>query len=111
MMVFPQEIRSQIASYIADDLQAGDPRCYRAARSMQAAWRGWVTRFQRWRCNRCGERKFLGIKFWHEHSGRVYARAAFAVLPDRIVRLYMRRIPLDCSTCQAVRSLYATAGT
>ena len=40
----PREIRSQIAGYMSDDLQAVDPRCYRGARTLQAAWRGRLTR-------------------------------------------------------------------
>ena len=65
----PRDILGHVAAFMSDDLQACDPRCYRAARCVQAAWRGWVTRFRRWRCNFCGERVFLGVKFskcWYE---------------------------------------------
>ena len=51
-MQFPQEIRTQIAAYMADDLQAVDPQCYRACRTVQAAYRGWRSR--RWPCAACG---------------------------------------------------------
>ena len=95
----PREIRSQIGGYIANDLQAVDPRCYRAARSMQALWRGWATRFQRWRCNFCEKRVFLGVTMTR-YSGRVYARVSFAVLPLWIARKYMGRIPLSCASCR-----------
>ena len=43
-MQFPQEINTHIASFIADEVRGADPQCYRSARSMQAAWRGWLTR-------------------------------------------------------------------
>ena len=43
-MRFPPEISSHIASFIADEVRATDPQCYRSARSLQAAWRGWLTR-------------------------------------------------------------------
>ena len=107
----PGDVQSQIASFMSDDLQACDPRCHRASRTVQAAWRGWVTRFQRSRCTRCGERVFLGITLTECQSGRVYARITFAALPDHFTRRYMaQRMPFTCDTCRAVRHLYATAG-
>ena len=53
-MQFPQEIKFHIADFITDEVQGTDPQCYRAARSLQAAWRGRLTRLHRV-CNRCGE--------------------------------------------------------
>ena len=40
MMQLPQEMMTHIAGFMADDLQATDPACYRGARSLQAtlAW-------------------------------------------------------------------------
>ena len=43
-MQLPQEINSHIAGFIADEVRATDPKCYRSARSLQAAWRGWLIR-------------------------------------------------------------------
>ena len=80
----PRDIRIHIAAFMPADLQACDPRCYRASRTVQAAWRGWITRFQRWRCNSCGERVFLGT--------------------------YFNMGMFTCDTCRIVRNLYATAG-
>ena len=107
MMQFPQEIRSQIAAFMADDLQAVDPQCYRASRSLQAAWRGWATRLQKWRCKLCGKTRSLGIKL-AARSGRVYACIAFGRLGFGIVHhrrrgRRVRRIPLACSDCHTCR--------
>ena len=57
-MQFPQEIDSHIAGFITDEVRATDPHCYRSARSMQAAWRGWLTRqnlADHAVCDQCGE--------------------------------------------------------
>ena len=59
-MQFPQEINSYIAGFIADEVRATDPQCYRAARGLQAAWRGWLIRTHGDPadyavCDRCGE--------------------------------------------------------
>ena len=43
-MQFPQEITAHIAAHMADDLRAVDPSCYRAARILQARWRGHMAR-------------------------------------------------------------------
>ena len=43
-MQFPQEINSHIAGFIADEVRATDPQCYRAARRLQAVWRSYVER-------------------------------------------------------------------
>ena len=43
-MQFPQEINSYIAGFIADEVRATDPQCYRAARRLQAVWRSYVER-------------------------------------------------------------------
>ena len=101
-MQFPPEITNHIAAFISDDVQACDPRCYRASRCVQAAWRGWATRFQQWRCWICQKRALLGIKMV-SHSGHVYARVAFGRLGFGIVRRAggrrPNRIPLACSRC------------
>ena len=106
----PHEITKHIAGYIVEDVQAVDPRYHRASRSIQAAWRGWLTRFQKWRCNRCGIKVFLGLKFARQ-SGHMYGRVAFGALSLEQLRYLRVRIPIDCDTCLAVRHLYATAGT
>jgi len=104
----PDDIPPQIARYISRDIQACDPKCYRAARCVQAAWRGWVTRFQKWHCDSCAYKMFMGIKrvkyctldLSAQAQTRVYARVTFAALPDRIVRRYMRGgLPRRCATC------------
>ena len=107
MMQFPQEITNHIATFVADDIQACDPRCYRASRSIQAAWRGWATRFQKWRCELCGKIRSLGIKL-AARSGRVYACVAFGRLGFGIVHRRrrgrrLRRIPLACPDCHTCR--------
>ena len=79
-MQFPQEINSHIAGFIADEVRATDPQCYRAARRLQALWRSYVERnprctccschcteccdrvlgeFRFPACERCGEQEFL----------------------------------------------------
>ena len=85
----PREIRTQIAGYMADDLQAVDPRCYRASCALQAVWRGWFTRSQAYRCPSCGGR-----------TSRVYQ--------SRVV--VWHQIPLECAACHARSMLYATGG-
>ena len=107
MMQLPQEIVGHIAGFIADDVRACDPRCYRASRCVQAAWRGWATRLQKWRCKLCGRGALLGIKLTAD-SGRVYARVAFGRLGFGIVHhrrrgRRVRRIPLACSDCHTSR--------
>ena len=65
-MQFPQEITSQIADFMADDLQAADPRCFRAARALQAAWRGHTERHppsSRCLCH------YAAREFWSETNG------------------------------------------
>ena len=42
--LLPQDINTHLASFIADEIQATDPRCYRATRAIQAAWRAWRAR-------------------------------------------------------------------
>ena len=37
--LLPVEITSLVGGFIADELRAADPRCFRAARTLQAAWR------------------------------------------------------------------------
>jgi len=106
-MQLPQDIMSHIADFMTDDIQAVDPRCYRASRRLQSAWRGWAVRFQKWRCKICGKRAFLGIKLV-AHSGRVYARIAFGGIGFGIVHLrngceQMWRIPVPCPQCHTCR--------
>ena len=105
-MQLPQELVAHVAAFMADDLQAIDPKCYRAARCVQAAWRGWATRLQKWRCNFCRRGALLGIKL-ATRSGRVYARIAFGGLGFGIVHMRhgrrMRRIPLACPQCHTCR--------
>ena len=43
-MQLPQDITTHIAGFIADEVRGTDPQCYRSARSLQAIWRGWLTR-------------------------------------------------------------------
>ena len=43
-MELPPELLAYVAEYIVYDLWAADPRCYRAARRLQGAWRGWLVR-------------------------------------------------------------------
>ena len=104
----PDDIPPQIAGYISHDLQAVNPQCYRAARCVQAAWRGWVTRFQKWHCDSCAYKLFMGIKrvkystldLSARAPTRVYVRVTFAALPHRIVRRYMPGgLPRRCYTC------------
>ena len=102
----PKDILTHITPFSSDELQACDPRCYRAARCVQAAWRGWVTRFQRWRCNCCDERMFLGVKF-SKHSGRVFAR----LLRTRLYkRLHKTAGTFTCDRCRTIQIMYKDAG-
>ena len=56
-MQFPQEINCLIGGFIIDEVQATDPQCYRAARSLQAAWRAKRIRRENdpHACDACGE--------------------------------------------------------
>ena len=107
MIRLPPEIVGHIASFIADDVWAVDPRSYRAARRLQSTWRGWATRFQKWRCKLCRRGALLGIKL-STSSGRVYARIAFGGLGFGIIHhrrrgRRIRRVPLACSRCHTCR--------
>ena len=102
----PEDIKALTASYLANVLQACDPRCYRAARCLQAAWRGWAARFQEWHCDSCTHKMFMGIKRV-KYSGRVYARVTFAALPHWMVRRYMPGgLPRHCCTCRRAQVAY-----
>ena len=65
MSQFPQEITTHIAGFIADDVQAIDPRCYRAARTLQASWRGHAQRNPPEQCL-C---RYVDREFWGEVQG------------------------------------------
>ena len=52
-MQFPQEINSHIAGFIADQVRAADPECYRSARRLQALCRGVLIRMRRSVCHFC----------------------------------------------------------
>ena len=97
LQVLPREIRSQIGGYIANDLQAVDPRCYRACRSVQAAWRGWAIRFQRWRCNFCRKRTSRRIVLRRGRLGR--SHASRLQMSRHIPFAYLSLPPLDCNRC------------
>ena len=71
-MQLPQEICTQIAAFMADDLQAVDPKCYRASRTVQAAYRGWRSR--RPVCYACGQ----GVAV-REHAGAGYCAECYAI--------------------------------
>ena len=43
-MHLPPELLACVAEYIVCDLQAVNPRCYRAARRLQSVCRGWLVR-------------------------------------------------------------------
>ena len=43
-MHLPEELTTHIAGYISAELHAVDPNSYRAARSLQATWRGYYVR-------------------------------------------------------------------
>ena len=88
MVQLPSDLLGHVAKYIADDVRAADPKCYRAARSLQAAWRGWVTRFQAWRCGYCGKRTARRIKMC-----RFQRRCPFVC------------ISIDCDLCHDRRML------
>ena len=75
MMQFPQEMMNHIADFMAHDLRASDPRCYRAARTLQARWRGYV---QRHPPNRCLCR-YVDRSFWGEVQGSNVCPACAAV--------------------------------
>ena len=65
MMQFPQEMMTHIAGFMADDLQAVDPSCYRSARSLQALWRGYADRNPVAKCL-C---RYVDRSFWGEVQG------------------------------------------
>ena len=97
----PEDIHIQITKYISHEVLACDPRCYRASRRLQSAWRGWVIRCQKWRCKICGKREFLGI------TGRLLCRVTFAALPERTVRAYMPGgSPFACYACMLQSDCY-----
>jgi len=97
----PKHIHTLITRYIPHEVQAADPRCYRASRRLQSAWRGWVIRYQKWRCKVCGKREFLGI------TGRLVCRITFAALPERTVRAYMPGgSPFACYACMLQGNCY-----
>ena len=55
-MQIPQEITAHIGGFMADELQAANPECYRSARTIQAVCRGWLARntTSPWPCSGCG---------------------------------------------------------
>ena len=52
-MQSPQEIGFE--EFVALMKKNDEEKCHRSARSLQAAWRGWVSRNTPFECDRCGE--------------------------------------------------------
>ena len=52
-MQLPQEIKILVSGFIADEVRATDPKCYRSARRLQALCRGTLTRMRRNVCYLC----------------------------------------------------------
>ena len=52
-MQLPQDITTHVAGFIADEVRAADPRCYRSARRLQALVRGALTRMRGDICYLC----------------------------------------------------------
>ena len=56
----PDVLISQVASYVQDEIQTVDPRCFRSATRIQAQFRAWLIRTHGNPadyavCSRCGE--------------------------------------------------------
>ena len=92
-MQFPPEINSHIAGFIADEVRGADPQCYRSARSLQAAWRGWLTRthilhhvydLYHNMCERCDENMCTQRVFGGPEPRPVWTCDACSVLTDRL---------------------------
>ena len=99
MMQLPQEVTTHISSFLIDCLRAVDAACYRAARLLQATWRGHALRNARQDPCQCHR---VDRSFWREVLGTDVCPACAAVweeVPD-VCRVCGRVTPRDC-TCSS----------
>ena len=59
----PDVLLSQVSSYLRDEVDAADPRCFRSATRIQAQFRAWLIRTHGnpadyAACTRCGDQLF-----------------------------------------------------
>ena len=75
--LLPREITDHMAGFIVHELQATDPQCYRAARSIQAAWRARLAReyvcfvYTTHMCQRCTTNAATD-RVYGSHAGRIW---------------------------------------